>query len=79
MGHYDARVTGLTCQHCVQTVTREVSALAGVSGLSVDLVPDGESVLHFDASEEESLVQEVAGALASAGYQLQSLTRRDEG
>lgn len=79
MVQYDAIVTGLTCQHCVQTVTTEVGALEGVSDLSIDLVPNGESVLHFDAVEEDALVQRLATALAGAGYSLQSLQRRDRG
>jgi copper chaperone len=36
-------VTGMTCGHCVQAVTSELSGLGGVSGVTVDLVPDGVS------------------------------------
>jgi copper chaperone len=36
-------VTGMTCEHCVRAVTSELSDLDGVTGVSVDLVPDGTS------------------------------------
>jgi copper chaperone len=40
------KVTGMTCEHCVNAVTSELTSLDGVSGVSgvtVDLVPDGVS------------------------------------
>ena len=33
----DFTVTGMTCQHCVASVTEEVNALAGVTEADVDL------------------------------------------
>ena len=30
-------VTGMTCQHCVNAVTREVGGIDGVTGVDVDL------------------------------------------
>lgn len=30
-------VTGMTCQHCVDAVTEEVSKIDGVTGVDVDL------------------------------------------
>ena len=38
-------VTGMTCGHCVNAVTSELSALNGVTGVTVDLVPDGVSLV----------------------------------
>ena len=40
------KVTGMTCEHCVNAVSSELTSLDGVSGVSgvtVDLVPDGVS------------------------------------
>ena len=40
------KVTGMTCEHCVNAVTSELTSLDGVSGVSgvtVDLVPVGVS------------------------------------
>ena len=36
-------VEGLTCSHCVGAVTAELSALAGVEAVDVDLAPSGTS------------------------------------
>lgn len=31
------RVEGMSCEHCVRAITKALSALPGVSGVSVDL------------------------------------------
>ena len=36
-------VTGMSCEHCVNAVTSELSGLGGVSAVTVDLVPGGNS------------------------------------
>ncbi|MCT9624805.1 heavy-metal-associated domain-containing protein [Pseudarthrobacter equi] len=60
-------VEGLTCGHCVQTVQKAVSALAGVEFASVDLVPGGRSRLTVGGNADSSAVRE---AVTSAGYTL---------
>lgn len=63
-------VTGLTCGHCVGAVTSELSVLAGVTDVQVDLVPDGTSTLRVTADQPLS-DDEVALALDEAGdYQI---------
>ena len=63
-------VTGLTCGHCVNAVTEEVSALDGVTEATVDLVTGGESTLTVTADRELS-DDELREALDEAGdYQL---------
>lgn len=65
-------VTGLTCQHCVGAVTSELSVLAGVTDVKIDLVVEGTSTLTVTADKELS-DDEVALALDEAGdYQLVS-------
>jgi copper chaperone CopZ len=65
-------VTGLTCQHCVGAVTSELSVLAGVTDVKIDLVVEGTSTLTVTADQELS-DDEVALALDEAGdYQLAS-------
>ena len=59
-------VTGMTCEHCVRSVTEEVGALDGVTGVSVDL-PTGNVTV---ASDKEVGVDEVRAAVEEAGYQL---------
>lgn len=39
------KVTGMTCGHCVNAVTSELSGLGGVTAVTVDLVPDGVSLV----------------------------------
>ena len=39
------KVTGMTCGHCVNAVTSELTGLDGVSAVTVDLVPDGVSLV----------------------------------
>lgn len=56
------RVDGMTCNHCVQAVTREVGALSGVESVAVDLA--AQSVAVTGAAAE----QDVAAAVAEAGY-----------
>jgi len=36
-------VTGMTCEHCVNAVTSELTGLVGVTGVTVNLVPGGAS------------------------------------
>ena len=59
-------VLGMTCEHCVRSVTEEVSEVAGVQDLDVDL-PSGRLLVHGDASAEA-----VRAAVAEAGYEVAS-------
>lgn len=59
-------VTGMTCSHCASSVTEEVSALDGVTSVSVDL-PTGKVTVTSDAELE---VDDVRAAVEEAGYQL---------
>ena len=64
------QATGLTCHHCVHAVTQEVSALDGVSEVTVDLVDGGASTVRVVASRELG-GEEISAALDEAGgYQL---------
>ncbi len=57
-------ITGMTCSHCVAAVTEEVTALAGVTGVSVDL-PTGRLTL---TSDRDVPGNDVADAVSEAGY-----------
>ncbi|HEY9355521.1 MAG TPA: heavy metal-associated domain-containing protein [Arthrobacter sp.] len=58
---------GLTCGHCVQTVERAVSGVAGVETATVHLVPGGTSRLHVTGAADR---QALAEAVSSSGYVL---------
>ncbi|MEE9094612.1 heavy-metal-associated domain-containing protein [Pseudarthrobacter phenanthrenivorans] len=60
-------VEGMTCGHCVRSVETAVSALAGVTSTSVDLVPGGLSRLAVTGPAPDA---DVRAAVASAGYTL---------
>lgn len=57
-------VIGMTCSHCVHAVTEEVSALAGVTQVTVDLASGGLTV----ASEQKLPFTEIERAVDEAGY-----------
>jgi copper ion binding protein len=57
-------VSGMTCQHCVASVTEEVSEVPGVESVEVDL-SSGRLVVTGDADDAA-----VRAAVAEAGYQV---------
>jgi len=71
MNSLDVAVTGLTCNHCVMSVTRAVAEVDGVAAVRVDLVPNGESIVHIDSDDEIDRGR-VAEAVIGAGYHLVS-------
>ncbi|WP_213453077.1 heavy-metal-associated domain-containing protein [Rhizomonospora bruguierae] len=62
-------VTGMTCGHCAQAVTAELTALPGVHGVQVD-VPAGAVRVTSDAPLDEG---DVRAAVDEAGYTLAGL------
>jgi copper chaperone len=60
------RVSGMTCGHCVNAVTGEISALPGVREVRVEL-SDGTVTV---ASEAPLARDAVAAAVDEAGYEL---------
>ena len=59
-------VAGMTCGHCVRSVTEEISAIDGVTGVSVDL-GTGAVAVTSDAPLDEARVR---AAVEEAGYTL---------
>ncbi|MEI8057480.1 MAG: cation transporter [Actinomycetes bacterium] len=59
-------VTGMTCQHCVAAVTEEVSSIAGVEAVEIDL---GNGLVTV-RSEADISVESMAAAVDEAGYTL---------
>jgi copper chaperone len=62
-------VVGMTCGHCIQAVTSELTALGGVQDIAVELVPDGTSVVTVTSAAPLDNA-EVKAALDEAGYEL---------
>ena len=67
-------VQGMTCSHCVSSVTEELSRLAGVTNVNVDLVAGGISRVIVD-SDTVLDAQQTAAAIDEAGYELVDLPR----
>jgi copper chaperone len=61
-------VTGMTCGHCVSSVTEEVTQIDGVQDVQVDLA-SGQVTVTSDRDLSED---EVRAAVTEAGYQLAS-------
>jgi copper chaperone CopZ len=70
----DFMVTGMTCGHCVASVTEELSSLDGVDGVEVELNAGGASRVTV-ASASPIDVHQVREAVAEAGYELVEPTR----
>ncbi|MFE5835315.1 heavy-metal-associated domain-containing protein [Arthrobacter sp. NPDC056493] len=66
-GDSEYALEGLTCGHCVQTVEKAVTAVAGVDAASVGLVPRGRSRLVVSGAVSEA---ELRDAVASGRYSL---------
>jgi copper chaperone CopZ len=58
-------VEGMTCQHCVASVTEEVTEVAGVERVEVDLATGRVTVSGADVPEDA-----VRAAVAEAGYRV---------
>jgi copper chaperone len=59
-------VTGMTCAHCVQAVTGEISMLPGVADVRIDLASGAVTVI----SEAPLADEAVRAAVDEAGYDL---------
>ncbi|GAA2861958.1 heavy-metal-associated domain-containing protein [Paenarthrobacter ilicis] len=60
-------VSGMTCGHCVSSVSEELESLSGVEGVAVDLNPGGLSTVTITSTKQLS-PSEIGEAVAEAGY-----------
>lgn len=68
MGSETFTVTGMTCDHCTNAVTTELSRLDGVTKVDVDLATGAVTVESTEPLDRAS----VADAVDEAGYELAS-------
>ena len=61
-------VEGMTCGHCVASVTEEVTQIAGVSDVDVELATGEVTV----TSDSELDIETVRAAVTEAGFELKS-------
>lgn len=62
-------VEGMTCSHCVSSVTEELSSVDGVDSVDVDLKVGGSSVVRIGSSAPLD-ADAVRSAVEEAGYRL---------
>jgi copper chaperone len=60
-------ITGMTCGHCVSAVKSELTGLAGVEAVDVDLVNGGTSTATISSSAPLDAAS-IDEAVAEAGY-----------
>ena len=61
------RIDGMSCQHCVKTVTDALTEIPGVRRAKVNL-RKGEAVVHFDESRVSTT--NLTKAITAAGFQI---------
>ncbi|MEQ3553037.1 heavy-metal-associated domain-containing protein [Pseudonocardia nematodicida] len=59
-------VTGMTCQHCVSSVTEEIGEIAGVTGVDVDLPTGAVTVTSTEVLSDDA----IRAAVEEAGYEV---------
>jgi copper chaperone len=62
------KIQGMTCQHCVMSVTKALGSIPGIKNLRVDLV-NGEAT--FENTQNVSMPN-IRKALEEAGYKVVS-------
>ena len=67
-------VVGMTCGHCVSSVTEEISEIAGVTAVDVDLRAGGTSTVTVSSSValDDATIR---AAVEEAGYEVVELPR----
>ncbi len=67
--HKTLKLEGMTCGHCVASVTKELQKIDGVSDVSVDLASQSAELNATDAVTQDQL----SAAIDEAGYKLISV------
>ncbi len=60
------KVKGMSCQHCVMSVTKALGQLEGIKNVQVDLV---KGAVQFDNTKEVAS-NRIAKAIEDAGYEV---------
>lgn len=61
-------VEGMTCEHCVASVTEEISEVSGTQGVEVDLESGRVTVTGEDFSDSE-----IEAAIKEAGFEIKEI------
>jgi copper ion binding protein len=66
MSTTEIKVLGMTCDHCVNSVTEELTAISGVTGVDV-VLESGKVTIQSDS---ELSHEDVVAAIEEAGYEV---------
>lgn len=69
MTHEDIQVEGMTCGHCVETVTQALNSLEGITQVSVDL---DQKLVRVDFDESRTNLDTVASKITEVGFEVVS-------
>ena len=61
------KVDGMTCQHCVQTITKALKKISGLNSIDVSLDSKEVNVLY---NENETNLQEITKKIVEVGFEL---------
>ena len=67
MTHEDIHVEGMTCGHCIETVTQAVNSIAGISQVSVDL---DNKLVSVDFDESRTSLDTVSSKITEVGFEV---------
>ena len=65
------KVEGMTCQHCVQTITEALNNITGLNTVNVDLVKKEVSVKFND---NETKLKKICDKIIELGFELRKNT-----
>lgn len=69
MVHQVIHVEGMTCGHCVETVTQAVASLEGIQKVAVDLE---QNQVALDYDEEKISLEEISTKIMGVGFAVKS-------
>jgi copper chaperone len=67
MAKESLKVEGMTCQHCVQTITDALGKIAGINKVAVYL---DKKEVQVDYNDEKTNLQEISDKIVEVGFEL---------
>ena len=61
------KVEGMTCQHCVQTVSETVGKMAGIQKVEVNLE---QKLVNVELEESLSTIDDISAQIVEAGFEI---------
>ena len=61
------KVEGMTCQHCVQTITDALNNITGLNAVNVDLV---KKEVRVKFNENETKLKKISDKIIEVGFEL---------